>query len=517
MNKQNIDRVIILGGGTAGWLTAAKLAKHFNSAAPGSVEVTLVESPNIPTIGVGEGTWPTMRKTLAELGINENDFITQCNASFKQGTKFVNWKQAHENGVNNHYYHMFSSVVEASDFNLSPYWSLKDHPAPYADSVSAQTALCELGLAPKLITNRCYEGIQNYAYHLDAGKFAELLTAFSCETLGVKHIRADVEQVLLDDEGFIKGLQTDSQGTLEADFFVDCSGFNCLLLGKTYDIPFKSIGDTLLTDHAIAIQVPYSQDDPDIESATVSTGQTAGWIWDIGLSNRRGTGHVYCSDFISHDEAERQLREYIGPAAEKLDARLIKMNCGYREKFWHKNCVAIGLSAAFVEPLEASAIFLVEAAANMLCDQFPRHRSLLPSVERKFNQSFEFRWNKTIEFIKLHYYLSQRNEPFWQANRELNTVPAELLEKLEHWRHHPVSLYDFSNVFEPFPQDSFQYVLHGMGFEHKLQYSSNSYNETQRAEQYFAMTEKLKQQLLSQMPRNIDLLKKVSEFGFQSV
>ena len=517
MNNQNIDHVIILGGGTAGWLTAAKLAKHFNSSAPGSVNVTLVESPNVPTIGVGEGTWPTMRKTLAELGINENEFITKCNASFKQGTKFVNWKLGPDKGKNNHYYHMFSSVVEAGDFNLSPYWILKDGPAPYADCISAQAALCEKGLAPKLITNRCYEGIQNYAYHLDAGKFAELLKTFSCETLGVKHISADVDEVVLDEDGFIQGLYTASHGRLDADFFVDCSGFSCLLLDKTYNIPFKPIHNTLLTDHAIAIQVPYSQDNPKIESATVSTGQTAGWIWDIGLSSRRGTGHVYCSDFIDHDTAEQQLRAYIGPTAEHLDARLIKMRCGYRQKFWHKNCVAVGLSAAFVEPLEASAIFLVEAAANMLCDQFPRHRSLLPSVERKFNQSFQFRWDKTIEFIKLHYYLSQRDEPFWQANRELDTVPDALLEKLEHWRHHPVSRYDFSHVFEPFPQDSFQYVLHGMGFEHQLQYASNSYNETQRAEQYFAMTEKLRQQLLSQMPSNIDLLKKVSEFGFQPV
>lgn len=517
MKSEAINQVVIVGGGTAGWLTAAKLAKHLNSVDPQSVQVMLVESPDVPTIGVGEGTWPTMRKTLAELGINENEFIKFCNASFKQGTKFVDWQKTPEPGTSSHYYHLFSSIVDSAEFNLSPYWSLSDKQRPYADFVSAQAAVCESAMAPKLISNRCYEGIQNYAYHLDAGKFAELLRKFSCERLGVNHVLANVTDVIIDENDLITAINTDTNGMLEGDLFVDCSGFKSLLLGKTYGIDFVSIKDQLLTDHAIAIQVPYQDSQTEIQSTTISTAHDAGWTWDIGLSNRRGTGYVYCSDFISHDEAEQTLRQYIGPDAENLESRRIKMNCGYRRKFWHKNCVAIGLSAAFVEPLEASAIFLIEAATNMLCDQFPRHPSLLPIVEKKFNDSFKFRWSKTINFIKLHYFLSKRTEPFWQANREVNSMPTDLLELLSHWKYHPVSQYDFSHVFEPFPQDSYQYVLHGMQFNQELDYAVSSYNETAKAEQYQLLNQQLRHKLLLQLPTNRELLNKVEKYGFQNI
>ncbi|NRA61650.1 MAG: tryptophan 7-halogenase, partial [Psychrobium sp.] len=477
MSEQQIDQVLIVGGGTAGWLTAAKLAKHLDCQAKNSVQVTLVESPDIPTIGVGEGTWPTMRKTLAELGNEESEFINYCHASLKQGTRFVNWKAAPQAGVENQYYHLFTSVSEAAEFNLAPYWLLGDKECSYAQAISAQYRLCELGLAPKNMLNKPYEGMQNYAYHLDAGKFAVLLKKFTIEKLGVKFLSANVSKVNLDAQGYIASVDTDIGQRLSADFFVDCSGFRSLLLGDALKVPFKSIQDTLLTDHAIAIQVPYDDDQQDIASCTMSTAQEAGWIWDIGLSNRRGTGYVYCSKFVDHATAEQTLRDYIGPAAQGLDARLIKMNCGYREKFCVKNCLAIGLSAAFVEPLEASAIFLIEASANMLCDLFPRHRDSLVNFETKFNQSFNFRWNKTIDFIKMHYFLSQRSEPFWLANKELSTVPDSLLTSLAQWKYHPISKYDFSNVFEPFPQESYQYVLYGMGFDQQLAYNASSFNQ----------------------------------------
>ena len=517
MENQTINQVVIVGGGTAGWLTAAKLAKHLNSRDPEAVQVTLVESPDIPTIGVGEGTWPTMRKTLSELGIDENYFMTFCQASFKQATKFVNWKSTPKAQKNNQYYHLFSSVVSASEFNLSPYWSLSDKQQDYASYVSPQAAICEQNLAPKLITTRAYEGIMNYAYHLDAGKFALLLKEFSCTQLGVKHIQANVEELHRNQHDLIESITTDTAGIIEGQLFVDCSGFNCLLLGKTYGIKFKPINDILLTDHAIAIQVPYSDPNQEVKSATISTAHDAGWTWDIGLNNRRGTGYVYCSDFVSHEQAEQTLRDYIGPEAENLSAKQLKMHCGYREKFWHKNCVAIGLSAAFVEPLEASAIFLIEASANMLCEQFPRHMSLLPIVEQKFNQSFLFRWQKTIDFIKLHYFLSQRKEAFWQENRRLDSVPDSLQLQLENWKRHPVSQYDFSHVYEPFLQDSYQYVLHGMEYGQDLSYNQTSFNQQQTVTQLLNKKNKMTDALLSQLGTNRQLLRQVAEFGFQAV
>lgn len=193
------------------------------------------------------------------------------------------------------------------------------------------------------------------------------------------------------------------------------------------------------------------------------------------------------------------------------------MNVGYREKFWHKNCFAIGLSAAFVEPLEASAIFLIEASGNMLAELFPRDKSSMKLVEEKVNKSFKFRWDKTIDFIKMHYYLSKRDEPFWQDNKKLNTVPDSLLESLARWKHQVVSTYDFDNVYEPFPLDSYQYVLYGMGFEQDLSFNKNSFNKQELAKVHYARVQEVTQKIQKQLPTNQELLKKVSQFGFQQL
>lgn len=258
-----------------------------------------------------------MRKTLAKLGISETTFLKKCNASFKQATKFVNWKQAPKNGINNHYYHLFTSLLDPVDFNLAPYWNLGEvgQNKSYADSISVQATICELGLAPKLITNKEFEGIQNYAYHLDAGLFTDLLRDYATSKLGVKHISANVTSVNLDQDGFIGSINTDTAGNIEGDFFVDCTGFKSLLIGDALGIEFKKVNDTLLTDHAVTIQVPH-QPDSTIASSTISTAQEAGWTWDIALANRRGTGYVYSSAHTSHERAEEVLREYIGPQAD---------------------------------------------------------------------------------------------------------------------------------------------------------------------------------------------------------
>ncbi|AOW77769.1 tryptophan halogenase [Colwellia sp. PAMC 20917] len=517
MDDGMINQVVIVGGGTAGWLTAAKLAKHLGSNKSDAVQVTLIESPDIPTVGVGEGTWPTMRKTLADLDIEEHDFINYCNASFKQATKFVNWRTPAKNGQDSVYYHLFSSVAHADEFNLSPYWSLSDQQIDYANFVSPQALICEGGLAPKTIANRGYDGLLNYAYHLDAGKFADFLKKISCERFGVKHLAANVLSANLNALGEISSIETKELGRIEGDFFVDCTGGRCLLLGEALGVGFTPINDVLFTDNAIAIQVPYQNEEDAISSSTISTAHSAGWTWDIGLSNRRGTGYVYCSDFVSHDQAEQTLRDYIGPQAEQLSARRLKISSGYRNKFWEKNCVAVGMSAAFVEPLEASAIFLIEASANMLCELFPRNKRQLPAVEKTFNDSFHYRWKRTIDFIKLHYFLSQRQESFWLENKSLNSVPESLLEQLDNWKHRPVSKYDFQNTFEPFIQDSYQYVLHGMGYVQALEYNASTFNEHRMLESILKKNAKLKQQLQNNLPTNRDLLNKVRAFGFQKI
>ena len=233
--SDQVNSVLIVGGGTAGWITAAKLAKELNSKNPASVQVTLVESPDIPIIGVGEGTWPTMRKTLASLGIDEGEFMRECDATFKQATKFVNWKLAPENGQSSHYYHLFGSVFNPEEFNLSPYWDmgLAGEGMSYSQAVGTQGRVCELGLGPKKISTPAYQGLQNYAYHLNAGKFSEFIRKHAVAKLNVKHLQTNVNKVNLDEQGFIASVDTDMAGTLNAEFYVDCSGFRSLLLGDS--------------------------------------------------------------------------------------------------------------------------------------------------------------------------------------------------------------------------------------------------------------------------------------------
>ena len=517
MNNQLIKDIIIVGGGTAGWLTAAKLAKRLTNDSENSVNVTLVESPDIPTIGVGEGTWPTMRKTLLELGIDEAEFMAYCQATFKQGTRFINWKCEPKNGVDNAYYHMFSSIFDPADFNLAPYWlsGFAGKDKTFAQAVSAQGDTCDKGLAPKRITDLPYDGVLSYAYHLDAGKFADFLTDFATKKLGVNLVKANVTRVNQSNNGEIVSLELDTEVTLSGDFFVDCTGFRSLLLGGVLDTSFISVKDKLLTDTAIAIQVPYDTLDSPIPCQTNSIAQDAGWIWDISLYNRRGTGHVFSSQHMSVDKAEQVLRNYIGDDAGNLESRVIPINVGFREDFWKKNCVAIGLSAAFVEPLEASAIFLIEAGGNMLADMFPKTKNGLRYAAEQYNQSFHYRWQKTIEFIKLHYYLSQRKSEFWIDNRNHQTVPDGLIEKVAFWKEQAISKYEFSNAFEPFPHESYQYVLYGM---EPQEIESSSYiglNDVQKAREYFSKVTQASAFINRDLPKHRELLKKVYQFGFQ--
>jgi tryptophan halogenase len=330
-------------------------------------------------------------------------------------------------------------------------------------------------------------------------------------------VSANDEAVEQDAQGYVTAVDTQEAGRVEGQLFVDCTGFRSLLLGDTMATSFKDVSDVLLTDTAMAVQVPYASEDADIACVTKATAQEAGWIWDIALQNHSGVRHVYSSTYMSDEDAERRLRAYCGDDRGELSVRKISMRVGYREKFWYKNCVAIGLSAAFVEPLEASAIFLVDAAGNMLSVLFPRSRKSMAHAEKKINNCFRFRWDKTIDFIKLHYYLSSRQDPFWQDNKRSESVPDSLLEKLDAWSAHPVSKTDFSDINEPFPRESYQYILHGMGFEQSLQSSSPTFAQVVEAKQYFANVAKATEHLCRDLPSHRSLIDKVCQYGFQKI
>jgi len=463
-----ISRIVVVGGGAAGWLTAGILsAEHKNKA----IEVTLIESPDIPTIGVGEGTWPTMRTTLNKMGLSETEFIKSCNASLKQGSKFVGWRNG---SADDKYYHPFTAPVGFSETNVYAAWQSEYSAMSFGDAVTIQGRMCDLNRAPKQISTPEYAGVLSYGYHLDAGKFSELLKKHCVKSLGVRHIVDNVVGVQSSESGDIASVETQNNGCFVGDLFVDCSGERCLLLGGHFGVDFVDKKHESINDRAMVVQVPYAEESSSIASATIATAQSSGWTWDIGLSSRRGVGYVYSSAHITDDDAEGELRRYVARdlpehLVENLQARLLTIRPGHREKFWHRNCVAIGMAAGFIEPLEASALALVELSANMVRDELPMTRGGMAIVERRFNQVFSYRWQRIIEFLKLHYIISERRDTdYWRDVTAIESVPRGLKELLELWRSRPPQRYDFIHTEELFPFASYQYVLYGMGFSTAL-------------------------------------------------
>ncbi len=451
-----IRHIVIVGGGTAGWITAGLIAAKYRHG----LKVSLVESPTARPIGVGEGTWPTIRETLRRIGVAEIDLIRHCDAAFKQGSKFIGWGNGRDS-----YYHPFTAPQGFSTVNLAADWSGYD---VFADHVAFQPALCEAGCAPRRADTPEYAGLANYAYHLDAGRFGEFLRGRVTAKLGVDHVRADVTGAINDADGYIRELScAGGHPPIAGDLFVDCTGFAARLLSGHYGVGFKGCGDELMIDTALAVQVPYAKPDAPIACATLSTAQRAGWIWDIGLPHRRGIGHVFSSRFTSDDEAIEDLKAYAARDGHRVndgDVRRIGITAGHRDTFWVRNCVAIGLAMGFVEPLEASSIVMVELSARMIADQMPSARDDMADVARRFNTLFAYRWERIIDFLKLHYVLSHRDEPFWRASRAPETVRDSLTGLLDTWAHRPPWHGDFTHREEVFSEASHQYVLYGAGF-----------------------------------------------------
>ncbi|MET3663412.1 tryptophan halogenase family protein [Caulobacter sp. 1776] len=510
-----VKNIVIVGGGTAGWLTAGLIAAKHKARQATGFTVTLVESPNTPIIGVGEGTWPTLRTSLAKIGVSETDFFRECDAAFKQGAKFARWTTGADDDA---YYHPLMLPQGFSQVNLAPHWLAAGGDLSFCDAVTPQGRICDDGLAPKTITAAPYQGAANYAYHLDAGKFAPFLQRHCCEKLGVRHVLADVRGVAMAEDGDIRAVVTAQHGEIEGDLFVDCTGFRALLLGDALGVPFRDCGDVLFCDTALAIQVPYESENSPIASHTISTAQSAGWIWDIGLPTRRGTGHVYSSAHISDEDAERELRAYIGPAARDLTARKIPIRSGHRETFWKRNCVAVGLAAGFLEPLEASAIVLIELSAKLISEQMPACREVMDVIAARFNATTHYRWGRIIDFLKLHYVLSQRSDTaFWRDNRARETIPDRLADLLLLWRHQAPWLHDeFDRADEVFPAASYQYVLYGMGFRTEVEVEALA-DERAIAERALRESAIQTERLRAGLPRHRDLIRKIVEHGLQPV
>ncbi len=515
MNKPT-KSVVIVGGGTAGWLIAGRIAAQHNSKDSNNLQVTLIESAKISPVNVGEGTWPTMRNTLKKMGVSETEFIQQCCVSFKQGAKFARWL---DGSVDDFYYHPLVLPQSYSNINLAPYWQTDSEQSnsSFSNSVCFQEQLCEQGLAPKLITTAEYVGVANYAYHLDSAKFANFLKKHCTDKLGVKHIVDDVLSVNSHENADISSLVTSKNGNISADLFVDCSGFSAILIGKHYKTPFNDKSDVLFVNQALAVQLPNQKNNDEIASHTISTAQDAGWIWDIGLPTRRGIGYVYSDNHQSEAQAIERLAVYVGPNFSESNLKKIPIKAGHRKIFWQNNCVAVGLASGFLEPLEASSLVLVEMSADMIAEQLPACRQTMDIIAKRFNQTFNYRWKRIIDFLKLHYILSKRTEDFWLDNRNPKTIPDSLQELMELWKYHSPYDHDFNSSNEVFPAASYQYILYGMGFKTDIEYQKSSLNQQTFAQQQFVANKAITIKACEVLPKNRDLLNKIYKYGFQHV
>ncbi|BFT32062.1 tryptophan 7-halogenase [Alteromonas sp. D210916BOD_24] len=462
-NAQQIKRIVIIGGGTAGWLSAGVLASKLNN----DFSVTLIESPNVPTIGVGEGSWPSLRDTLMDIGINETQFLTLCHGSFKQGSSFINWRST--SAAPHSYCHPFTVPIAYNELDTHACWQAFAPQERYEDAFSLQAAMCKAGKAPKQNTTPDYAHVLNYGYHFDATALANLLKTHCTEQLKVHHKQAHIASVHPHANGYIDHVVTDSGDAIYGDLFIDCSGSHGLLIDKHFSVPWVSVANTMLNNRALAVQVPYSQEDDAIASTTVATAQESGWTWDIGLQHRRGVGLVYASDFLEKQQAEDTLlkqasQRYPAVNTAELSLRNLEFSPGYRQQFWVKNCLSLGMSSGFVEPLEASAIAMVELGLRMLCEAFPHSIHHMEHVSKRYNKRFTYRWERVIDFLKLHYVLSDREEPYWRAQRHPDTIPASLSELLDLWQYQSPSRLDLIENEEIFPSASYQYVLYGMGY-----------------------------------------------------
>ena len=513
--------VLIVGGGAAGWMTAAYLAKHLGTSQDGGPKITLLESPEIGIIGVGEGTFPTIRNILRSLGIDEAEFMRDSHATFKQGIRFDDWEVAPKRGENgelkhSHYFHPFEAPYwSREELNLLPYWLMldKDSRPPFAEAVTFQKKIADAGLSPKGIHQGNYQGPLNYAYHFDAHRFAGVLAKFA-ENLGVRHLSGNLTGTTLDADGAIAHISTAEHGDLTADIYIDCTGLRAELIGQVMKSPLKPIRDILFTDRALTAQVPHDKADCKLESYTISTAHEAGWTWDISLSDRRGIGYVYSSDYTTDERAEAVLREYAGRiSGAEITPRQINFTAGYRPQQWVKNCIAVGLSAGFLEPLESTGMVLIESAVSKIVEFFPFSGPADTSAHI-FNDLMTRRYDTIIGFIKLHYCLSKREEPFWVDNRKPESIPEHLRELLALWKLRPPSRFDFVLDHESFAYFSYQYILYGMNFETDYEAARGSLQSGKLADQLFARIVSFGEQASKDLMSHRRLVDAVYKDGF---
>lgn len=428
-----IRSVVIVGGGTAGWLAACCLQRSLGEES--GARITLIESPEIGIIGVGESTVPSLRTTLSALGLPESALFTEADATLKNGIRFHGWRFGGD-GAQDGYDHPFDASAPGDGIPALHHWlHLRRHGAsslPMTEACMVQTALFDAMRSPRPGPAPQYEAPLAYAYQLDAVKLARVLRN-TAVARGVRHVEGEVITLERAGAGIAAVVLADGSRHA-ADFFVDCTGFRALLVGRTLEVPWLPYGEWLACDRAIACPVAGVPHDAPIRSFTTATAQAAGWIWDIDLQSRRGTGYVYASAWCSDDEALATLRHYHGTAQPLAEPRLMRMRVGRHARAWEHNCLAVGLSGGFIEPLESTAIYLIEFVLQQFIAQQRSGRDI-ETCRAAVNQAVAGMYEELRDFVVAHYALSRRRDtPFWRACTQDMHLPENLRDRLSDWR-----------------------------------------------------------------------------------
>lgn len=448
MTGRPIRNVVIVGGGTAGWMAAASLVKFLENM---NVRIRLVESEEIGTVGVGEATIPPIIDFIRVLGIDENEIVREIKATFKLGIAYQDWtKPGH------FYFHPFGPTgFGMGNVSFPSYW-LKmylEGKAERLEEYSMQAMASQLGkfMRPVHAPNTPFNKI-TYALHFDASLFARYLRQFA-EKRGVMRIEGKVQQVSLrPEDGFIESVTMENGKKVEGDLFIDCSGFRGLLIEQALKSGYEDWTRWLPCDRAVAVPSERAGSPP---SFTLVTAREAGWQWRIPLQHRVGNGHVYCSGFTSDDKASETLLANLRgkPVADPL---LVRFTTGRRKKAWNKNCVALGLASGFLEPLESTSIHLIHRGIAMLLKFFPDRNFEQADIDR-YNKIFDFEFGRVRDFLLMHYTHTERQGAFWEYCR---TIPLtdSLQEKIDLFRSHGRILREDTELF---PIQSWLFVMIG--------------------------------------------------------
>jgi tryptophan halogenase len=425
-----IREVVILGGGTAGWMTASYLVKAFGS----QIRITLIEADTIPKIGVGEATVPNLQRVFFDfLGLPEEEWMRECNAAFKGAVKFLNWRKS-DPRHSGHFYHLFGLIPNCDNVPLSHYWALRRHEEGVAEPVEyacySAAPLLDAKLSP-----RAFDGSRAmyYAWHFDAHLVAAYLRKLAIGW-GVHHVVDEIERVDLQQDGCIAALVTRSGRRYAGDLFVDCSGFRGLLINKALGEPFIDMSDHLFCDSAVAAAVPHDDIANGIEPYTSAIAMNHGWTWKIPMLGRFGSGYVYSSKFASCDEAADEFIRLWDLQPNAVRINHIKFRVGRNRRAWVKNCVSIGLSSCFLEPLESTGIYFIYAAIYQMVKHFP-DKKFDPTLIARFNDEIEGMYDDCRDFIQAHYLTTDRDDtPFWRANKHDLHLSDAIKYKLETYR-----------------------------------------------------------------------------------